>query len=143
MAKPRRISALSSVLKETQEYTKVTQESEQVGPVEQEIEIAPLEEHIPANTEGQKTVIAEKHIAVNIEAQKSVNAERQENTSTERQKSVERGEKLHKQTITINEHLALRLKVHAARQKETIASIATRAFEKLLAEEEEREISQL
>lgn len=42
----------------------------------------------------------------------------------------------HKQTIVISEDLALRLKIHAAKSKETIASIATRAFEKILAEEE-------
>lgn len=129
MTKPRRVSALSSVLKETQEYNKVTQESEQAVPVEQEIEIPFPEKHNSVNTEEQKTVTARKHITANTERQKSV--------ITERQKFVEQGEKLHKQTITINEHLALRLKIHAARRKETIASIATRAFEKLLAEEEE------
>lgn len=137
MAKPRRVSALSSVLKETQEYNKVTQESEQGEIAEREIEIIPPEKHIAVNTEGQETVNTEKHVIVNTEAQKFVNTEREEDISTETQKSIERGEKLHKQTIAINEHLALRLKVHAARRKETIASIATRAFENILAEEEE------
>lgn len=141
MTKPRRVSALSSVLRETQEYNKVTQESEHIAPVEQEIEIISPEKHNSVNTEEQKSVTAKKHTAVNTEEQKPVNTERQENVSAEKQKSAEQGEKFHKQTITINEHLALRLKVHAARRKETIASIATRAFEKLLAEEEE--ISQL
>src|SRR5437879_49437 len=142
MAKPRRVSALSSVLKETQEYNKVSQEDEQVVPVEQET----------VNTEKQISVDTDKHLAVNTEAQKSVTTEIQEPVSADRQeavltdrqksayaetqKSVETGEKLHKQTINISESLALRLKIHAAKKKDTIANIATRAFEKLLAEEE-------
>jgi hypothetical protein len=134
MAKPRRVSALSSVLKETQEYNKVSQEDEQVVPVEQET----------VNTEKQISVDTDKHLAVNTEAQKSVTTEIQEPVLTDRQKSayaetqksVETGEKLHKQTINISESLALRLKIHAAKKKDTIANIATRAFEKLLAEEE-------
>jgi hypothetical protein len=107
MAKPRRVSAMSSVLKEAQEYKKVTQEEEQViaNPVEQET----------VNTETQKSVSTVIQKAVNTEA----------------------SERTHKQTIVISESLALRLKVHAAKHKETIASIATRAFEKLLAEEGE------
>src|SRR5205807_9989013 len=122
MAKPRRVSALSSVLKETQEYNKVSQEDEQVlsTPVEQET----------VNTEKQITVDTDKHLAVSTEIQKPVSTAMQKSVSTE---STER---THKQTILISEDLAFRLKVHAARRKETIASIATRAFEKLLAEEE-------
>jgi hypothetical protein len=154
MAKPRRVSVLSSVLKETQEYNKVSQEDEQVTPttVEQET----------VNTEKQNSVDTDKHIAVNTEMQKSVNAEIQPSASTEKQNSVnmpmqksasteeqktvnattqkavitDATEKTHKQTILISEDLAFRLKVHAARRKETIASIATIAFEKLLEEEE-------
>ena len=44
---------------------------------------------------------------------------------------------LRKQTIVISQDLARRLKVYAANHGETIASIATRAFENLLAEEED------
>ena len=122
MAKPRRVSALSSVLKETQEYNKVSQEDEQVlsTPVEQET----------VNTEKQITVDTDKHLAVSTEIQKPVSTAMQKSVSTEAT------ERTHKQTILISEDLAFRLKVHAARRKETIASIATRAFEKLLAEEE-------
>jgi len=122
MAKPRRVSALSSVLKETQEYNKVSQEDEQMlsTPVEQET----------VNTEKQITVDTDKHLAVSTEIQKPVSTAMQKSVSTEAT------ERTHKQTILISEDLAFRLKVHAARRKETIASIATRAFEKLLAEEE-------
>ena len=166
MAKPRRVSALSSVLKETQQYNKVAQEDEQVlsPPVEQE----PVntekqisgERDQPAvpSTEIQKSVSAENHLSVSTEIQKPVNTEIQKammgtldtevpksvspetqksvNTSTQKNRNTELSERTHKQTIVISEDLALRLKVHAAKRKETIASIATRAFEKLLAEEE-------
>lgn len=137
MAKPRRVSAMSTVLKETQEYNKVTQEDEQVisTPVEQET----------ATTEKQITVDTEKHVAVNTDIQKSVDTGVQKSTTTTIQKSAsaemqkavnaEANERTHKQTILISEDLAFRLKVHAAKRKETIASITTRALEKLLAEE--------
>ncbi|SRR5260370_22623375 len=136
MAKPRRVSALSSVLKETQEYNKVAQEDEQVVPVEQET----------VTTEKQIAVDTEKHVAVNTEMQKPVSTDIQKPATTtiqkaasaEMQKAVnaESNERTHKQTILISEDLAFRLKVHAAKRKETIASITTRALEKLLAEEE-------
>jgi len=123
MAKPRRVSALSSVLKETQEDEQVTPTT-----VEQET----------ANTEKQISVDTDKHLAVNTEIQKSATTEVQKPVTTIMQNAVstDTAEKTHKQTITISEDLAFRLKVHAARRKETIASIATRAFEKLLAEED-------
>lgn len=123
MTKPRRVSALSSVLKETQQYNKVAQEDEQVisSPVEQET----------INTEKQISVDTDKHVAVRTETQKAVSATTQKSVTTEQ------SERTHKQTIVISEDLALRLKIHAAKRKETIASIATRAFEKLLAEEED------
>ena len=130
MAKPRRVSAMSTVLKETQEYNKVTQEDEQVlsTPVEQET----------VNTEKQITVDTDKHVAVVTEVQKPATTEVQKSASTAIQKAVsaEATEKTHKQTILISESLAFRLKVHAAKRKETIANITTRALEKLLAEEE-------
>lgn len=130
MAKPRRVSALSSVLKEAQEYSKVTLEDEQVlsTSVEQET----------VNTETQISVDTDKHHAVSTDIQKPVSTEVQKSVSTTMQKAVsaEATEKTHKQTILISEDLAFRLKVHAAKQKETIASVATRAFERLLAEEE-------
>ena len=174
MAKPRRVSALSSVLKETQQYNKVAQEDEQVlsPPVEQE----PVntekqisgERDQPAvpSTEIQKSVSADNHLSVSTgiqrpvdteiqrpvnaeiqqammgprdtEVPKSVSAETQQsvNTSLQKNRNAELSERTHKQTIVISEDLALRLKVHAAKRKETIAHIATRAFEKLLAEEE-------
>ena len=150
MAKPRRVSALSSVLKETQEYNKVSQEDEQVVPVEQET--VKTEKQVSVDTDKQLAVNTDKQLAVDTDRQKSattqvqepVSADRQEAVLTDRQTSayvetqtsVETGEKLHKQTINISESLALRLKIHAAKKKDTIASIATRAFEKLLAEEE-------
>src|SRR5437899_1040036 len=158
MAKPRRVSALSSVLKETQEYNKVSQEDEQVVPVEQETVktekqvSVDTDKQLAVNTDKQLAVDTDKQLAVDTDRQKSattqvqepVSADRQEAVLTDRQTSayvetqtsVETGEKLHKQTINISESLALRLKIHAAKKKDTIASIATRAFEKLLAEEE-------
>lgn len=128
MTKPRRVSALSSVLKEAQEYNKVTQEEEQVSLVEQETVDA--DKHATVNTDIQKPV--------STELQKSVDTVVQKSATTTMQKTVdtETNEKTHKQTILISENLAFRLKVHAARKKETIASITTRALEKLLAEEE-------
>ena len=130
MAKPRRVSALSSVLKETQQYNKVAQEDEQVisTPVEQE----------PVNTEIQTAVSADNHLSVTTETQRPVNTEIQTsvNPPIQKARNTELSERTHKQTIVISEDLALRLKVHAAKRKETIASIATRAFEALLAEEE-------
>jgi len=131
MAKPRRVSALSSVLKEAQEYNKVSQEDEQVTPttVEQET----------VNAEKQISVDTDKHQAVYTEIQKPVSTEVQKSVTTTVQKPVnaDSAERTHKQTILISEDLAFRLKVHAARRKETIANIATRAFEKLLADEGE------
>jgi vacuolar-type H+-ATPase subunit I/STV1 len=139
MPKPRRVSALSSVLKETQEYNKVSQEDEHVTPTTVEQETRKTEKEISADTD--------KHQAVKTEIQKAVNADLQSSVSTEKwvaaktpvQKSAktEAIERTHKQTILIREDLAFRLKVHAARRKETIAAIATRAFEKLLADEGE------
>jgi hypothetical protein len=141
MTKPRRVSVMSTVLKETQEYNKVTQEDEQVIPVEQKT----------VNTEKQISVDTDKHMAVTAEVQKSVSTDIQTPVTTEVQKSVSidmqksvktamqkpaSTEATHKQTILISEDLAFRLKVHAARRKETIANIATRAFERLLAEED-------
>lgn len=114
MTKPRRVSALSSVLKEAQEYNKVTQEDEQVTPT----------------TVKQETVKPEKQISVDTDKHLTVN------TVIQKPAHVDTAERTHKQTILISEDLAFRLKVHAARRKETIASIATRAFERLLAEEE-------
>jgi hypothetical protein len=146
MAKPRRVSALSSVLKETQQYNKVAQEDEQVlsSPVEQDpvntekqisvdIDKPPV---IP--TEIQKSVSADNHLPVSTETQLLINTETQKSVNPPMQKArnTESNERTHKQTIVISEDLALRLKVHAAKRKETIASIATRAFEKILAEEE-------
>lgn len=130
---------LSGLLKETQTYKKATQEDEQVisAPVEQE----------PVNTEKQISVEERETPVISTEIQNPVSTETQISATTEIQMSVnppiqkarntESSERTHKQTIVINEDLALRLKVHAAKRKETIASIATRAFERLLAEEEE------
>jgi hypothetical protein len=134
MAKPRRVSALSSVLKETQEYNKVSQEDEQVVPVEQET--VSTDKHLAVDTDRQTSVSTEVQEAVLTDRQKTVTTEVQQSAYAETQTSVETGEKLHKQTINISASLALRLKIHAAKKKDTIASIATRAFEKLLAEEE-------
>lgn len=155
MAKPRRVPVtMSSVIKETQEYNKVTQEDEQVisTPVEQETvktekQISvDTDKHMAVTTEIQKPVSTEIQKAVNIEKQEPVKPDIQKAAITEEQKpvstliqkavSTEPNERTHKQTIVISEDLAFRLKVHAARRKETIASIATRAFERLLAEEE-------
>jgi hypothetical protein len=150
---PRKRVDLSSLIKEAQEYNKVTQEDEQVIPVEQgtvktEKQISvDTDKHLAVNTEIQKSANTELQSSVSTEKQISVNMPVQEAVSTEEQKpvfaatqktvSTDAAERAHKQTILISEDLAFRLKVHAARRKETIANIATRAFEKLLAEETE------
>ena len=146
---PRKRVDLSSLINETQKYNKVTQEDEQVSPVEQgtvdtEKQISVnTDKHFavdtdiqkPVPTEVQKSASTDTQKSVNTTVQKAVNAEMQMPVSAAVQKPVST-EATHKQTILISEDLAFRLKVHAARRKETIASIATRAFEKLLAEEE-------
>ncbi len=136
MAKPRRVSALSSVLKESQEYNKVAQEDEQVVPVEQET--VSTEKQITVDTDIQKPVSTEVQKSVDTGVQKPTATTIQKAVSTEMQKPVnaEANERTHKQTILISESLAFRLKVHAAKRKETIANITTRALEKLLVEEE-------
>jgi hypothetical protein len=132
MAKPRRVSAMSTVLKETQEYQKISQEEEQVTTAMTEKQLAvETEKQIVVHTEGQQSVSTGLQQPINTEPQQSAFTAIQKAANTEPSK---RG---HKQTIVIDEDLAFRLKVHAARRKETIASIAIRAFEKLLAEEEE------
>lgn len=147
MAKPRRVPVtMSNVLKETQEYKKVTQEDEQVlpTPVEQEpvnteMQTSVEERETPVtSTEIQKPVSTDNHLSVNTETQIPVNTETQTsvNPPIQKARNTELSERTHKQTIVISEDLALRLKIHAAKSKETIASIATRAFEKILAEEE-------
>lgn len=141
---PRQRVDMSSLLNETQKYKKVTQEDEQVVPVEQETvntekQISvDTDKHMAVTTEMQKSVTTDIQKPASAEVQKPVNTTIQKAVNTEMQKSAstEATERTHKQTILISEDLALRLKVHAARRKETIASIATRAFEKLLTEEE-------
>jgi hypothetical protein len=162
MPKPRRVSAMSTVLKETREYNKVTQEEEQVVPVEQKLVDTEIQTSVctakpvtvdtdvqkSVNTETQQYVLTERQRLVSTETQTSANMSIQQSLDTELQKgrntamqktvTAEPLERTHKQTIVISESLAFRLKIHAAKRKETIANIATRAFERLLAEEEDK-----
>jgi hypothetical protein len=138
MAKPRRVSALSSVLKESQEYNKVAQEDEQVTTATAKQETANADIQKSVDTDKQKAVSTDIQQSVNTEVQKAANTEEHKsvNAAMQRPVNTEPSERMHKQTIVISESLALRLKIHAAKKKDTIANIATRAFEKLLAEEE-------